>query len=87
MRAAKTRYVTMGRAYVAVAYEPIRAHGTLEVLEQSAPALNAAQGLADRADKILEWPLDERMIAFMTVVVTGVVTSLVVRFVLQATAT
>jgi hypothetical protein len=84
MRAAKTRYVTMARAYVAVAYEPIRATGTLETLQKAGPALNAAQALADRAEKILEWPIDERMVTFMTVVVTGVVTSLVVRFVLQA---
>jgi hypothetical protein len=84
MRAAKTRYVTMARAYVAAAYEPIRATGTLETLKDAAPALNAAQALADRAEKILEGPIDERMVTFMTVVVTGVVTSLAVRFVLQA---
>ena len=84
MREAKTRYVTMARAFVAVAYEPIRGNGTLEVIQERAPALSAAQAIADRAEKILEWPVDERMVAFMTVVVTGVVTSLAVRFVLEA---
>jgi hypothetical protein len=84
MRAAKMRYVTMARAYVAAAYEPIRVTGTLATLQEAAPALSAAQALADRADKLLEWPVDERMVTFMTVVVTGVVTSLIVRFVLQA---
>jgi hypothetical protein len=84
MREAKGRYVTMARAFVAVAYEPIRANGTLETIQERAPALSAAQAIADRAEKILEWPIDERMVAFMTVVVTGVVTSLAVRFVLEA---
>jgi hypothetical protein len=74
----------MARAYVAIAYEPIRANASLDTLQERAPALNAAQGLADRAERIQEWPVDERMVAFMTVVVTGSVTSLIVRFVLQA---
>lgn len=84
MRAAKARYVAMARALVADAYQPIRASTSLETLEANASALSAAQSLAERAERILEWPIDERMVALMTVVMTGVVTSLIVRLVLQA---
>ena len=83
MRAAKARYVASTHALVADAYAPMRATNDLATLETSAAALNAAQSLADRADRILEWPIDERMVASMTVVVTGVVTSLLVRVVLD----
>ncbi|HEX5590551.1 MAG TPA: hypothetical protein VFX65_09705 [Candidatus Limnocylindrales bacterium] len=84
MRAAKARYVAQTRALVAEAYAPIRASTDLATVQSISPALTAAQSLADRADKLLEWPIDERMVTWMTVVVTGVVTSLVVRFVLEA---
>ena len=84
MRAAKARYVAMTHALVAEAYQPVRASGDLATLEAHSAALNAAQSLAERAERILEWPIDERMVAAMTVVVTGVVTSLIVRLVLQA---
>jgi len=83
MRAAKARYVASTHALVAEAYGPVRTATDLATLEANAAALNAAQSLADRADRILEWPIDERMIASMTVVVTGVVTSLIVRVVLD----
>jgi hypothetical protein len=84
LRAAKARYVTMARSLVADAYAPIRASADLETLQGSKQALDAAQTLAERAEKLLEWPIDERMVAWITVVVTGVATSLVVRFVLEA---
>jgi hypothetical protein len=55
----------------------------LATLQSSWSTLSAAQSMAERADKLLEWPIDERMVTWMTVVVTGVVTSLIVRFVLE----
>lgn len=84
MQAAKARYVAQARALVAEAYAPLRASTDLATLRDSSSSLSAAQGLAERAEKLLEWPIDERMVTWMTVVVTGVVTSLVVRLVLEA---
>jgi hypothetical protein len=84
MAVARDRYVASTRALVAQAYAPIRAQPTLATLGEHASVLGAAQSLADRAERILAWPIDERMVAFMTVVVTGVVTSLLVRLVLLA---
>jgi hypothetical protein len=84
MAAAKARYVASARALVAEAYAPIRAKPSLATVGEHASVLGAAQALADRADRLLEWPINEGMIAFMTVVVTGVVTSLLVRLVLVA---
>jgi hypothetical protein len=84
MRATKTRYVAMTRELVADAYRPIRASTDLATLQANKTGLDAAQALAERAEKLLEWPIDDRMVAWMTVVVTGVATSLVVRFVLEA---
>ena len=84
MQAAKARYVAQTQELVAAAYAPIRTTGDLETLQANTATLNAAQSLAERAEHLLEWPIDERMVATMTVVVTGVITSLIVRFVLQA---
>jgi len=84
MQAAKARFVDEARTLVAEAYAPVRASTDLATLESSSPALSAAQSLLDRAEKLLEWPIDERMVTWMTVVATGVITSLVVRFVLEA---
>jgi hypothetical protein len=84
MRTAKAGYVEMTRRLVAEAYAPVRASTDLATLQASKPALDAAQSLAERADKLLEWPIDERMVAWITVVLTSVVTGLVVRVVLQA---
>jgi hypothetical protein len=84
MRTAKAGYVAMTRRLVAEAYAPMRATTDLPTLQAGKPALDAAQSLAERADRLLEWPIDERMVAWITVVVTGVATGLVVRFILQA---
>jgi hypothetical protein len=84
MRVAKDRYVTMTRSLVAEAYAPVLERTDLATLAASSSALGAAQALADRAEKVLEWPIDDRMVTSLTVVVTGVVTSLVVKVVLLA---
>jgi hypothetical protein len=48
------------------------------------PGPRIAGMVAWRCEQTLEWPIDERAIALMTVVVTGVVTSLAVRLVFLA---
>ena len=78
--ARSTRFpITLGRPK-----RPVRASTDLATLQANKTGLDAAQALAERAEKLLEWPIDDRMVAWMTVVVTGVATSLVVRFVLEA---
>ncbi|MFL5674412.1 MAG: hypothetical protein ACJ779_05365 [Chloroflexota bacterium] len=84
LRVAKGGYVSMTRRLVAEAYGPVRVTTDLATLQANKPALDAALALSDRAEKILEWPIDERMVAWITVVVTGVATGLVVRLIVQA---
>jgi hypothetical protein len=79
MAAAKARYVAATRRLYADAYAPIREQATVETLEKHASVLSAAQSLDERAHNLLAWPIDEGTLKFMAVVVTGVVTSLVVR--------
>lgn len=79
MSAAKARYVDVIRRLFADAYAPIRSEPGLQTLEAQASALTAAQALEERAHNLLTWPVDEGTTKFIAVVVTGVVTSLVVR--------
>jgi hypothetical protein len=84
MSAAKQRYVAISRALFREAYEPVRAEPSLNVLEAQSSALRVAQSLVERAEHVQEWPIDERATAWVAVVITGVVTSLIVRLVLTA---
>jgi hypothetical protein len=79
MVAAKARYVAIARRLYAGAYEPVRVVGSVETLEAQSSALSAAQSLEARAHALPTWPIDEGTLKFMAVVVTGVVTSLIVR--------
>jgi hypothetical protein len=84
MAAAKARLVAEARRLVAAAYAPIAADPTLASLDAHSGALGAARALEERAQSILTWPVDERTLRFIAVVVTGVVTSIVVRAVITA---
>ncbi len=79
MSAAKARYVAIARDLYADAYAPIRNAAGVRPLEAQASALTAAQSLEERAHNLPTWPVDEGTLRFIAVVVTGVVTSLVVR--------
>jgi hypothetical protein len=85
LAAAKAGYVGLARSLYAEAYEPVRTKPSLKTLQTQAPALDVAQALVERAERVQEWPIDERATAWVAVVVTGVVTSLLVRLVLAAT--
>jgi hypothetical protein len=85
LAAAKAGYVGLARSLYAQAYEPVRTKPWLKPLQTQAPALDVAQALVERAERVQEWPIDERATAWVAVVVTGVVTSLLVRLVLAAT--
>jgi hypothetical protein len=84
MVVAKRRYVSLARGIYDEAYAPVRAKPTLKELEAHGSALGAAQSLVERAERILEWPIDERATAWVVVVITGVTTGLIVRLVLTA---
>jgi hypothetical protein len=78
----KRGYVGIARELYREAFAPVRAKPALKSLQDQAPVLSVAQALVERAEKILEWPIDERATAWVVVVITGVVTSLIVRLVL-----
>jgi hypothetical protein len=79
MVVAKARYVSLARGLYADAYAPIRKEPSVERMAKQASALQIAQSLEARAHDVVTWPFDDGTIRFMAVVVTGVVTSLVVR--------
>jgi hypothetical protein len=85
LAAAKSGYVGLARTLYAEAYAPVRTKPSLKALQAQAAALDVAQALVERAERVQEWPIDERATAWVAVVVTGVVTSLLVRLVLAAT--
>jgi hypothetical protein len=84
MAAAKARYVATARRLYAEAYAPVRTRPDVETLEARAAVISAAQALDERAHGLPTWPVDEGTLRFVIVVVTGVVTSLVVRALFSA---
>ena len=81
MSAAKARYIALARDLFAQAYEPLRRSNSLEALQAQAPLLGPAQALEERAERILEWPIDEGMTARIAIILTGIVTGLLLRFI------
>lgn len=79
MVSAKAHYMAIARRLYAEAYEPVRADPSIATLEARASVLGQAQALEARAHDIPTWPIDEATLRFVAVVITGVVTSLVVR--------
>jgi hypothetical protein len=79
MAAAKAGYVATTRRLYADAYAPLRERPDLETLAAQSGLLGAAESLAERARTLPTWPLDEGAGRFVAVVVSGVVTSMVVR--------
>jgi hypothetical protein len=79
MATAKGRYVATARRLYADAYAPIRERPDVETLAASSSALSVAQSLDDRAAGLPTWPIDEGTARFVAVIITGVVTSLIVR--------
>jgi hypothetical protein len=79
MGAAKTRYVEVAERLYRDAYAPVREKPDVANLEARATVLSAAEALDQRAHGLPTWPIDESTSRFVVVIVTGVVTSLVVR--------
>ena len=82
MAAAKARHLRAARALYADAYRPIASDPNPATLAAHASALGVAQSLEERAQALLTWPVNEGALRFLAVVVTGVLTSIVVRAVL-----
>ena len=79
MAAAKRRYCANTRKLYADAYAPIREHPDIGSLTAASTALSVARSLDERAAGLPTWPIDEGTARFVAVVVTGVITSLIVR--------
>jgi hypothetical protein len=79
MAAAKDAYVATARRLYAEAYAPIRERPEIKTLDASSSALSVAQSLDERAAGLPTWPIDEGTARFVAVIITGVVTSLIVR--------
>jgi hypothetical protein len=79
MAAAKERYVATARELYANAYAPIRERADAETLTAASSALSVAQSLDERAAGLPTWPIDEGTARFVAVIITGVLTSLIVR--------
>jgi hypothetical protein len=79
MAAAKSRNVEIARRLYSEAYAPIREKADVAALEAQSNVLSVAQSLDERAHGLPTWPIDEGTTRFLAVVITGVITSLVVR--------
>jgi hypothetical protein len=79
MAAAKKRYVADARRLYADAYAPLRERPDVETLTVTSSPLSVAQSLDERAAGLPTWPVDEGTARFVAVIVTGVITSLIVR--------
>jgi hypothetical protein len=83
MLRAKRRYVEGSRQLYGEAYLPLRRSPTLATLAGQASLLGAAEALEKRAEAIQEWPVDDRTVARLAVIVTGVLTGLILRAILD----
>lgn len=82
MAEVKVDELTFTRELYARAYEPVRADGTLGVLERQRNVLAAADALEKRAQAIHEWPTDERTVAWVIGVTTSAIAVTVARLIL-----
>lgn len=83
MTRAKAGYVREASNLYMEAFGPLRESYSLDTLMAQAPLLGAAESLEKRAESILEWPIDDRVVGRLVIVVTGVVTAVASTFVLQ----
>jgi hypothetical protein len=79
MTGAREHYLQMARRLYEEAYAPIRENPSVRTLDNQSAALRVAQSLEERAHNLVTWLINETTFRFITVVISGVVTSLVVR--------
>lgn len=80
----KGEHLVRARALYGEAYEPLRPETTLEALQARTPLVSAAEAFEKRVLAIQEWPFDDRTMARIVGISTGVVTAIIARFVLRA---
>ena len=81
MVAAKARYQAKARQLLAEAFEPFGRNPSLDGLEAQAHRIAAAEAFEKRAEAILEWPIDERIVTRTVLIATGAVAGLIARVV------
>jgi hypothetical protein len=82
MVAAKRRELARARRLYSQAFQPVRDEPTLEALQRHAGLLNAAEALEKRAERIQEWPFDERTVARVVAISTSVLAAILVQVLL-----
>jgi hypothetical protein len=83
MVAAKQRELEQARDLYTQAYQPVRDQPTLEVLERQVGALNAAEALEKRAERIQEWPFDEATFARVVTIASSATASVIASLILE----
>jgi hypothetical protein len=81
MVSAKARYLADARRLLSEASEPFGRDPSLDTLEAQARRVAAAEAFEKRADGILEWPIDERIVGRTVLIATGAVAGLIARLV------
>jgi hypothetical protein len=79
----KEGHLATARALYAEAYAPVKQTPSLETLDQQRSLLSAAEALEKRAETILEWPIDDRVVARVVLIATGATATIVARIILS----
>jgi hypothetical protein len=81
MVSAKSRYLAEARRLLSEASEPFDRDPSLDTLEAQSRRVAAAEAFEKRAEGILEWPIDERIVTRTVLIATGAVAGLIARVV------
>lgn len=85
MAAIKHTELDRARALYQEAYQPLQQDPTLARLQQQVAALNAAEALEKRAERIQAWPFDEGTFARIVTIATSAVATIIARVLLAPT--
>lgn len=85
MSAVKHRELDRARALYQQAYQPLQREPTLERLQQQVGALNAAEALEKRVERIQSWPFDEGTFARAVTIASSAVATIIARILLAPT--
>jgi hypothetical protein len=81
MASAKTGYLAQARQLLADASEPFRRDPSVAALETQSNRVAAAVAFEKRAQDLLEWPVDERIVTRTVLIATGALAGLIARVV------
>lgn len=85
MAAVKHTELDRARALYQEAYRPLQREPTLERLQQQVAAMNAAEALEKRAERIQAWPFDEGTFARIVTIASSAVATIIARILLAPT--